>query len=119
MHVAPHTAWIDDWRLGVAPSREGKIARELLRIFTAFWNSESLDGKSSTTQRRYSAGLHALGGYLIGKAVDDEGLDKTARGLLYEAVDDEEGPLIHQDHEVWQREFDTVCRKLYRFLTRS
>jgi hypothetical protein len=117
--LAPRTAWIDDWRLGVVPSREAEIARELIRVFTAFWSSEDIAAKSLTTQRRYSGSLHALGGYLIGKAVDDEGFGKLAHELLAEALDDQEGPLVYHDHEVWQGELDTVCRKLYKFLIRS
>jgi hypothetical protein len=100
----------------VAPAREREIGRELVRIFGAFWSSGGVAEKSSTTQRRYSGSLHALGGYLVGKSVDADGFGKTARELLDEAIEDQEGPLIYHDHESWQQELDTVCRKLYRSL---
>jgi hypothetical protein len=117
--IAPHARWIDDWRVGIAPAREGEIGRALLRVFTSFWNHESLVRKSTTTQRRYSAGLHVLGNYLVERAVDDEGLGKTSRELLDEVLNSQEGPLVHYDNELWQRELDTVCRRLFTFLTKS
>ncbi|MDP2856806.1 MAG: hypothetical protein Q8P50_02385 [Bacillota bacterium] len=72
--------------------------------------------KSVTTQRRYSGGLHALGGYLVEKAVSEEDLGLTTEELLREHLGPDEAPLIYQDDETWQGELDTVGRKLHRYL---
>ncbi|MBI2217427.1 MAG: hypothetical protein HYU51_09030 [Candidatus Rokubacteria bacterium] len=114
--MKPQTAWIGDWRIGEAPSREAEVSRELLRVFIAFWEAERLGEKAKTTQRRYSSALHALGGYLVERANDDDRRDQTARDLLRESVELDEGPLIAHDNEPWQREIDMVCRKLHRYL---
>ena len=117
--MKPDRAWILDWRIGEMPSREGEVSRELLRIFIAFWDAEGLSEKAKTTQRRYSAALHSLGGYLVEQANADDGRDKTSHALLCESVGPEDGPLIFHDNEIWQREIDMVCRKLHRYLAKK
>jgi hypothetical protein len=36
--------------------------------------------------------------------------------LLIEAIDLDEGPMIHYYDERWQAELDTTCRRLHRYL---
>lgn len=118
--MKPDPAWLEDWRLEENPAREDRVGRELLTIFTKFWEAASLDQKSDKTKRRYSGALHSLGGYLVEKSVfDDENVHMTAAQLLDEYVDQDEGPLICQDNETWQNEIDMVCRKLHKFRTRN
>lgn len=114
--MKPDAGWIDEWRSGVDAHRENAIASELLKVFTDFWEKQKLDDKSKTTRNRYAAALHALGGYLVDRAVREDGLHKTAEDLLSEHVTPLEGPLIHHDNEAWQEELDMVCRKLYKYL---
>jgi hypothetical protein len=102
--------------MGVDPFREKMLSREWVRIFASFWEALELDGKGKTTQRRYSNGLQALGGYLLKNAVSEKGKPKPARRLLLDAIDTDDGPLIFHDEESWQRELDSVCRKLYKHL---
>jgi hypothetical protein len=47
-------AWIDDWRIGISPAREGEIGRELIAIFQRFWEWADLDKKAKSTRQRYS-----------------------------------------------------------------
>jgi hypothetical protein len=108
--------WIEDWRVGIAPDREREVATELVRVFTNFWNAEELDERSASTRRRYAAGLHSLGGYVVETSLTDEMENRTAHELLNEAVCLGEGPLIHSHDDVWQRELDAVCRRLHKFL---
>jgi hypothetical protein len=117
--VQPRSEWIDDWRIGLAPSRERRVSRELLNVFSAFWKSERMDEKSATTKSRYSAGLHALGGYIVAQAASPEERDTALGELLARAIEHGEGPLIYHDNEAWQRELDTVCRKVHKYLTRQ
>lgn len=70
--MKPDRTWVTDWRIGEAPSREQEVSRELLRIFIAFWDAEGLGKKAKTAQYRYSAALHALGGYLVEQATDED-----------------------------------------------
>lgn len=114
--MKPSSVWIHDWRIGVEPSRERMISREWVRIFASFWEALELDGKGKTTQRRYSNALHALGVYLLKGAVSEKGKPMSARQMLLDAIDSDEGPLIYHDDESWQREIDSVCRKLHRHL---
>ena len=75
-----------------------------------------LDGKAKTTRNRYSNALHALGGFLVEKAISEDGLPMTTNELLAEHIDSAGGPLIHHDEEEWQNEIDMVCRKLSKHL---
>jgi hypothetical protein len=115
--VRPDRNWIDNWRLDIAPARERSASAYLLKVFGAFWESEGLDEKSSSTSKRYSAGLHALGGHIVRRAASPDDLKTSVEDLLAEALDGGEGPLIHYDNETWQRELDTMCRKLHKYLT--
>ncbi len=115
--MRPNNTWTEDWEIGLKPKKEAKVSRELLDIFTTFWDSADLDSKSKTTQRRYSNGLQALGGYIVEKAVDEfEDKSKSTYQMLIDEIDAGEGPLIFYDNEEWQRELDTVCRKLYKYV---
>lgn len=117
--MKPDSTWITDWRSAEASSGGREVSRELLRIFIAFWDAEGLSKKAKTTQYRYSAALHSLGGYLVEQATDEDGKHKTAHELLRESVGPDDGPLICHDNETWQRELDMVCRKLHRYLAQN
>lgn len=117
--LEPNDTWISHWRYGVEPDREREVSRHLLGIFRRFWQDEELGTRSLTTRRRYSSGLQALGGYLVKKSFEDDWRGMTAAELLRDALaGGDDGPLIHYDHELWQRDLDTVCRRLYRYLDR-
>lgn len=115
--MKPDNKWIDEWRIGENSPIESAISIALLNVFMDFWSSRKLDEKSETTRNRYSSGLHALGGFLVEKAVlSEDDFDKTADELLHEYLAPDDGPLIYHDNEDWQAELDMVCRKLYRFM---
>lgn len=113
--MKPENSWIKDWRMGVDSAREVAVATELLAFFIESWHALDMEHKSKTTQNRYAGAMHALGGYLVEQAISDEGRNKTADELLSKALETDEGPLIFHDHETWQSELDTVCRKLHRY----
>lgn len=112
----PADDWIRDWRHGSDPKLEKRISEQLIRIFQGFWNWANLDSKSKSTQRRYSAALHALGGYLVEEAGTWDKVPDTSQELLNGYIDSGHGPLIHHDNEAWQNELDTVCRKLHKYV---
>ena len=108
--------WINDWHIGVKPSKETAIAADLLDFFLDFWDKMNIDEKSKTTKNRYSSALHALGGYLVEQAISDDDQDKTAGDLLLEYIGPDDGPLIFHDNESWQNEVDLVCRKICKHM---
>lgn len=114
--MKPEKSWLDDWQLGVNQKRESAVAKELLNLFVDFWNKQNFDDKSKTTRYRYSNGLYALGNYIVAQSVSDDGLDKSLEDLLIPDVNAYEGPLVFQDNEHAQENFDCVCRKFYYFL---
>jgi len=113
--MKPTESWINDWKYGVDPVKEREFSIKLLSMFQQFWHSAELDQKSKTTRQRYSNALHALGGWAVEKAVEDN-TSMDAHHFLVEATSGRDGPLIYLDREEWQKELDIVCRKLYKFL---
>jgi len=116
--MKPNSKWIEDWRIGEKQPRESDVSTELLSLFKDFWIAQKLDEKSKTTRNRYSGALHALGGYLVEKAILND-LDKTTDELVSEYVGPDDGPVIWHDNKRWQDEIDMVCRKLYRYIKRK
>lgn len=114
--TGPDPRWVDDWMVGVEVEREREVGRWLVEQFSGFWVSEGLDRKSKSTRGRYSGSLHALGGYLLKRGVSEDHAEDSAQDLLWDAIDPDEGPMIFDDHEVWQEELDRTCRRLYKYL---
>jgi hypothetical protein len=114
--MKPTTEWIKDWHAGLQPRLETQAAGELLDIFQAFWSWSDLDAKSKSTKQRYAGSLHALGGYLVGEVGNGHRGNKSLQEFIMSYIDAEEGPLIYHDNEVWQKELDTVCRKLHKYM---
>lgn len=113
--MKPTETWIEDWRIGVSPAKEGEIGRDAIAIFQRFWQWADLDKKSKSTRQRYSGALDALGGWAVEKAAEDNA-PIDAHQLLLEATSGGDGPLIYVDRDEWQKELDMVCRKLNKFL---
>ncbi len=79
-------------------------------------SSSSLSPK---TIRKHVDNLWILGGEIIRDLNETPSLRKVpVERLLFDAIDDEGGPLIHNcDSEEQQRSFDATCCKLRRFLS--
>ena len=110
--------WIKDWRCGLNANLEERVSEGLIDIFQDFWAWADMDSKSKTTQRRYSAALHALGGYLVQQVGTGTEVPATVQEFLSGYIDSGDGPLIYHDNEAWQNELDAVCRKLHKYLTK-
>ena len=119
MARGPQDSWTTEWKLGVDTRLEEKIGSEILEVFSAFWRDESIGERSKSTRQRYEGALHALGGHLVEKAIEREESSESGREMLCFAVQDDEGPLIHVRNPSWQRELDTVCRRLNAYLQKS
>lgn len=107
--------WVTDWKIGENVERESELGNELVTIFTLFCEQICLAQKSKTTQNRHRGALHALGGYIVEQGIY-ENTQFSAMQLLLDNCDEDGGPLIHIHNETWQREVDTVCKKLFRYL---
>jgi hypothetical protein len=63
-----------------------------------------------------------LGGEIIRDLNESPSLRrKSIEQILEDLIDDEGGPLVYalESEESLQRSFDSTCRKLHRFLSRS
>lgn len=114
--MKPGIEWTKDWLCGLEPKLEIKASEELLEIFYGFWSWSKLEAKSKSTKQRYTAALHALGGYLVEEAGKGYRCDKSIQEFIMSYIDSGEGPLIHHENKTWQKELDAVCRKLYQYL---
>jgi hypothetical protein len=119
MATGPQYSWKTEWRLGVDTRFESKIGEEIIEVFSAFWRDEGIGERSKSTRQRYEGALHALGGYLVQKAVEREESQRSGREMVRSAVEADEGPLIHLDNLSWQQELDTVCRRLNKYLQKN
>jgi len=90
--MKPNIKWVDDWRIGMKPSREKEVSIDLINFFIDFWVKEKMGKKSKTTMNRYSNALHAIGGYLVEQAISDENSEKTVYELLSQDISPYEGP---------------------------
>ena len=117
--MKPNIKWVDDWRIGMKPSREKEVSIDLINFFIDFWVKEKMGKKSKTTMNRYSNALHAIGGYLVEQAISDENLDKTTCKLLSLYISLDEGPFIHHENIEWQDEVDRVCRKIFKHMKKN
>ncbi len=72
---------------------------------------------SPKTIQKHTDNLWVLGGEIIRDLNETPSLrKKTIEQILFEAIDDDGGPLIYGiSSEQQQRSFDSTCRKFYRF----
>jgi len=75
-------------------------------------------GLSPKTIQRHVDHLWVLGGEIIRDLNETPSLRrKNIEQILFDAIDDEGGPLIYGvSSEQQQRSFDSTCRKFHRFL---
>ena len=112
--------WQKDWELKENPKKEKEISLKLIEVFKAFLIDYKIDEKSKKTKERYYWHLHALGGYIIEQAIyDEEYQDNETMEILLEQLSPYEGPLIYHSNESHQKELDTVCKRLYKFLKKN
>ena len=109
--------WIADWHLIDGGER---LSRLITPVFEAYLTALQDKGKSKSTLRRHTSSCHALGGYIVdricNKELESYNVSETGEEILLSYLDGCDGPLIFQDNESWQREVDTTCRNLYKFI---
>lgn len=110
--------WIKDWG---TESKSQEISIDLTETFEGFLcYLQDVRKLAKKTINRHKTSCHALGGYIIHDLFDSfsPSSEKSKRGkeLLFDYINKNEGPLITQDHESWQNEYDATCRQLYKYL---
>jgi hypothetical protein len=94
--------------------------RNLVECFTPFLLHLAASGLSTRTIQRHVDNVWILGGEIIRDLNETPSLRrKDVQHLLFDVLDDEGGPLIHNGSDDEQRSFDSTCRKFHRFLTQS
>ena len=95
-------------------------SRRLVECFTPFLLHLAASGLSTRTIQRHVDNVWILGGEIIRDLNETPSLRrKDVEHLLFDVLDDEGGPLIHNGSDDEQRSFDSTCRKFHRFLTQS
>ena len=109
--------WADDWHV---MDGDEVLSDKLTPVFEAYLTALQKKGVAKSTLNRHKNGCHALGGYIVDQVFNYQWdrYEKFEQGedILLRYLDGCDGPLIHQDNETWQREIDTTCRKLYKFV---
>jgi hypothetical protein len=94
---------------------------KLVACFRPFLEELVASSLSPKTIQEHVDNLWALGGEIIRDLNETPSLRrKDIQQLLDDRIDDEGGPLLYgMDSQGQQRSFDSTCRQLHRFLSRS
>lgn len=95
---------------------------DLVACFRPFLEGLVASDLSPKTVQKHVDNLWALGGELIRDLHADPSLRrKGMEQILDNRIDEEGGPLVYamESEEDQQRSFDSTCKKLHRFRTRS
>ena len=107
--------WAASW---CGEERDVIPGEQIVAVFTPFLLDLLAQGLSRKTRNLHRDNLWLLGGEIIRDINETPKLRKRpAAALIREAVENDEGPLIHGGFsEQEQRSFDSTCKKLNRFL---
>jgi hypothetical protein len=120
--ITRHGADLETWpRSWMGWEKDLPPGEKLVACFRPFIEYLASSGLSRKTIRKHIDNLWILGGEIIRDLNENPSLRrKDVAGVLFGAIDDEGGPLIHNcDSEEQQRSFDSTCRKLHRFSSSS
>ena len=110
--------WPESWMGDSDDLPAGNLA---LSVFIQYLIHLKEKGRASSTIRKHGDYLWALGGEII-RDTSESGLEQnlSAIDLLLGYVDSQGGPYWrHANSEDDQRQYDSVCRSLYRFLYKT
>src|SRR5438046_3324291 len=94
---------------------------KLVACFRPFLEALAASDLSPKTIQKHVDNLWALGGEIIRDLHETPSLRrKSIERILDDRIDDEGGPLLYgMDSEEQQRSFDSTCKKLHQFLSKS
>ncbi|KEQ18703.1 hypothetical protein [Endozoicomonas numazuensis] len=115
-----YSEWPREWNCS---DEDEKLSKELTSIFKGFLTMLKESNLSEKTIRRHKSSCHALGGYIIseifGYEHDIELAELPPKEILNNYITQYEGPLIYPQHETWQKEIDSTCKKLFKFINQQ
>jgi hypothetical protein len=110
--------WPQSWHYEEA---DVAVGQQIVEVLTAFVLNMLDQGLARKTVSRHRDNLWALGGELIRRRYQDDGLARLdVTTALLQLIDGDGGPLIYpRISESEQDSLDATCRKLYRFMHES
>lgn len=91
--------------------------QEIIKYMIPFIDEIKSKGLSIKTINKHIDNLWVLGGNIIKELNDyEENRELPALKMILNSIDNNEGPLIHDFSELQQDEFNSTCRKFYKFL---
>ncbi|MBN1603886.1 MAG: hypothetical protein JW915_19905 [Chitinispirillaceae bacterium] len=91
--------------------------QEIIKYMIPFIDEIKSKGQSIKTINKHIDNLWVLGGNIIKELNDyEENRELPALKMILNNIDNNEGPLIHDFSELQQDEFNSTCRKFYKFL---
>jgi len=117
--LSRHGADLESWpRSWMGWDKDLPPGEKLVACFRPFIEHLASSDLSRKTIRKHIDNLWILGGEIIRDLNETPSLrKKPVEHILFDVIDDEGGPLIHNcDSEEQQRSFDSTCRKFRRFL---
>ena len=110
--------WIEDWRISDDCDKTSKSLADVFDDFLIYLKDNKKRAKG--TIKRHETSCYALGGYIVNDLynsfVTSGDILKLGKDLILGHNIKYEAPLINQDNESWQNEYDATCRKLYKYL---
>jgi len=109
--------WPRSWRY---EERDVPPGEKIVEYLTPFLRHLLNSNLSRATLRKHRDNLWALGGEIISMLHETPRLRKRPMAdVVFAALREEGGPLLHNQSEEEQRSFDSTCRKFLRFLKAS
>ena len=112
-----YSNWVRDWNCS---DDDEKLSNELICIFEDFFSMLRETNLSHKTIKKHESSCHALGGYIISEIFGYENdldlAELPPKEILNNYISSHEGPLIYPQHEAFQNEIDSTCKKLFKFI---
>ena len=106
--------WPQSWQ---GDKNDIPYGQEIIKYMIPFIEEMKKKGLSIKTINKHIDNLWMLGGKIIEELnYYKENRKIPALKMILNNIDSNEGPLIHDFSELQQGEFDSTCRKFYKFL---
>jgi len=120
-HVEAYLAQMKEWpRSWACCPEDVPVGEALLEQLEPFIRDLYARGLAQRTTRRHLDNAWVIGGEIIRRfGLYPEEREKSGHDLLYEAVRDDEAPLISGATEAEQNSADATARKIHAFLKKT
>jgi hypothetical protein len=110
--------WPNRWEIDIADIQVGQAINEYFKLFLI---DRIENGRAKRTIKTYGNYLWALGGELISRInYDDNERKLSAKNLILKYVNEDGGPYWrHARDESEQVRYDSVCKQLFKYMTKN